>query len=423
MRAGPDSRRSLLSWDSLERSPSSTCPARVHSQEPKLPSAQRCHAPGPVPPSWFLATSTVFSAHRVAGLLRPAANHGVRRVSRWSSPVPGPARRRCRARDDRPVGPRDAVHTLRRLPLVSSRTVSRRPLPSCRYPLARWRADAEATALSGAPAARGRQGESQRRRSEERGTGTRDEEPDSVMLRSAEADPHVTEHEAPGARRSGAGGSCRASRPDAPPKRRIGARDRTTAGLAIPAALPDPRSASEDASRGAPRPRPRGCRSGLHSARRSEWSAGPSSPSQSGRLQGLSPLTSPLSGAVVADRSQLVPSMGFVPLQGPSRAAPVRPCQVGGRVPSRSSEALVPPPIAASRGRVEGPPASLLEFSRASRAEARVAWRQRGAEAEPRLPSPFQRRAAAPGGATSRSLPTEAGGVRGASARRSLSDA
>jgi len=63
-----------------------------------------------------------------AGLLHPAASHGVRRVSCGARPG---------ASEDVLVvarSPRDAVHTLRRVPLVSSRTASLRPLPSYRFP-------------------------------------------------------------------------------------------------------------------------------------------------------------------------------------------------------------------------------------------------------------------------------------------------
>jgi hypothetical protein len=45
------------------------------------PSAPACHGRSPVPSSWFLTTSTVFSARRLAGLLHPAADPGVHPVS------------------------------------------------------------------------------------------------------------------------------------------------------------------------------------------------------------------------------------------------------------------------------------------------------------------------------------------------------
>jgi hypothetical protein len=84
-----------------------------------------------VPPLPFLPTTAVCSACGLAGLLRPAASHGVRHVSADHTS-------RCRLL---PV-----THTLRSLPLHSSRTASPRPLPSHRWPafvsvavLPRWR--------------------------------------------------------------------------------------------------------------------------------------------------------------------------------------------------------------------------------------------------------------------------------------------
>jgi hypothetical protein len=67
-----------------------------------------------------------------ASLLHPAAGLEVRPVSR---PLPPDA-------PERALGvspdPRDAVHTLRRVPLISSRTASLRPLPSYRYVSTSW---------------------------------------------------------------------------------------------------------------------------------------------------------------------------------------------------------------------------------------------------------------------------------------------
>jgi hypothetical protein len=81
-----------------------------------------------VPPSWFCTTSTVFPTLGLAGLLHPATDSGVRCVS--AAPRP----RGCRS-DPVAVGglPRNAFHTPRRIPPVSSRTASLRPLPSCCY--------------------------------------------------------------------------------------------------------------------------------------------------------------------------------------------------------------------------------------------------------------------------------------------------
>lgn len=76
------SRASLLGLSKY--SPSSTWLLRVHSRSNRgsifgsgLP------RPGLVPPLLFLRASTVYSAHQLAGLLRPAADHGVRHVSGW----------------------------------------------------------------------------------------------------------------------------------------------------------------------------------------------------------------------------------------------------------------------------------------------------------------------------------------------------
>jgi hypothetical protein len=106
----------LLSWLYIAPPPASPRPKGrvfvcVHSKRPKPLSAQRYHPPGHVPPSWFLTTSTVFSAHKVAGLLHPAASHGVRPVLR-SHHTPVPKDRRALT-----TLPVSQAHTLRRVPL------------------------------------------------------------------------------------------------------------------------------------------------------------------------------------------------------------------------------------------------------------------------------------------------------------------
>jgi len=94
-------------------SPPSTSLLRVHSQRPRPPSAQRCQTPGHVPSTRFLTALTGCSTHEIAGLLRPAANLGF--VSFRARLWPAPATRKQLARVADGV-PRDAVHTLRRLP-------------------------------------------------------------------------------------------------------------------------------------------------------------------------------------------------------------------------------------------------------------------------------------------------------------------
>jgi hypothetical protein len=68
--------------------PPSTSHWRVHSQRPRPPSDRWCQPSVPVPPLWFLTTSAAFSAPVLAGLLHPAADHGVRRVSPAPTPEP-----------------------------------------------------------------------------------------------------------------------------------------------------------------------------------------------------------------------------------------------------------------------------------------------------------------------------------------------
>ena len=124
------------------------------SRERCAPSARSRPGSVRVPPLSFLTTSVVCSTWRPAGLLHPAAGHGVRRVSGDEArPV---------SRSSSPLSPRR--HALRSVPLVRSRTASprctsrphiatlpprarlrcrhvhRRSLPSrrsCRFPLLR----------------------------------------------------------------------------------------------------------------------------------------------------------------------------------------------------------------------------------------------------------------------------------------------
>jgi hypothetical protein len=94
-----------------------TMPPRVEDSNPRHP----------VPSSWSVTTSTAFSAPGSAGLLRPASDLGVRRVS--GRRVPRPPKRSV---GTRAVFPATRSNTLQRVPLASSRTASLRPLPPCR---------------------------------------------------------------------------------------------------------------------------------------------------------------------------------------------------------------------------------------------------------------------------------------------------
>jgi hypothetical protein len=115
----------LLSWDSPAFHPSAVRP----SARP-LPEAEASF--GPTVPPVESRSALVVSHHLdgflragAAGLLHPAAGSGVRRVSCFRHP-----RAPEGGLDGRRI-PRAAGHTLRRVPLISSRTASLRPLPSC----------------------------------------------------------------------------------------------------------------------------------------------------------------------------------------------------------------------------------------------------------------------------------------------------
>ncbi len=120
-----------LSWDS------SSCVPHlrhvllcVHSPATLLPPfGPSLQSAGLVPPSWFRTTPTVYSAHRPRVYCTPKPD-GVRGVSRLCPTY-------CRPKPTTDGGqspfPARAVHTLRRIPLASSRTASLRPLPPCRF--------------------------------------------------------------------------------------------------------------------------------------------------------------------------------------------------------------------------------------------------------------------------------------------------
>jgi hypothetical protein len=119
----------LASTSSLEIRSKATpppIPARVHSQE-QAPFGPAVPLLGHVPPSWFLTTVTAYSARRAMGLLHPTPGQGFTTFHASRHPTHTRRLRWC------PAGtPRSAVRTLRSLSLVSSRTASLQPLPSCR---------------------------------------------------------------------------------------------------------------------------------------------------------------------------------------------------------------------------------------------------------------------------------------------------
>jgi hypothetical protein len=218
------------------------------------------------------------------------------------------------------------------------------------------------------------------------GDGVRGRDPDAVMLRSAEADPHITEHtlragaEAPDVTR----GNC----PATPmPKRRC----RWWAIEPPPGADSLPGVTAETPPRNLPkgvpgrlRGRGRGRSVRCAGPHRSGVAAGLVEISQSSRLQGVAPLTSPLRHFAVASELALVSSMGFVfPFKVPG--APHHPGDartgepfavepelgLGGPLPESPRQA-----VAAG---ADGIPAVVHPLTRCR--SRRGEWRQEGAEA------------------------------------------
>ena len=108
------------------------CPPAGTPQVRPLPGAEAPFG-STVPPAESRSAFVVSHHHdgflrtRVTGLLHPATGQGFAafRASQLQ---------RCpKATLDTVGSPREAFHTLRRVPLVCSRTASLRPLPSCRY--------------------------------------------------------------------------------------------------------------------------------------------------------------------------------------------------------------------------------------------------------------------------------------------------
>jgi len=105
-------------------------PTHVHSREQALIGPAVLPAKH-VPPPWFLTTMTAYSVRQGAGLLHPATGQGFAAFRLRHAPAPFlPKEFKSGTLDG---APRNAVHTLRRVPLADSRTASLRPLPSCRF--------------------------------------------------------------------------------------------------------------------------------------------------------------------------------------------------------------------------------------------------------------------------------------------------
>jgi hypothetical protein len=119
-----------LSWDSF-----SCVPRRRHTfcastsrRRCRHRSAQTLSSARVAFRRWFLSTSTVYSVQMLRVYCAPKPT-GIHCISRCP-PHPPPAETDRQWKQN--TTPRNAVHTLRRIPLASSRTASPRPLPSCR---------------------------------------------------------------------------------------------------------------------------------------------------------------------------------------------------------------------------------------------------------------------------------------------------
>jgi hypothetical protein len=228
-----------------------------------------------------------FLRAEVAGLLHPAAGQGfvafhAHRRPRSRPSEDGPAR------DAHSGDPRDAVHTLRSLPSVDSRTASLRPLPPCRY----------------RPAEAGRRS-------------------DSVKLRSAEADPHVTEREVPLAAEAARGQPRRTSAIGAFTTRRggwlqRGPGDRTRAGVGPPRTIPTTTRCRPKASPGCTATEAAERAGGCIATAEADGMRVRRTIAERIGFEALLRRQSPLSSGRRCQRPTLVPSMGFVPLRGPS---------------------------------------------------------------------------------------------------------
>lgn len=120
---------------------SRVCPAVDKPAARPLPATLPPHSAQPPPGDqvslrrWFLTTSTVYSAQRprVCCIPKPTGVHCVSPCTVHFFPHVLKTRS-CRRTSRQPMAlnttPRNAVHTLQRIPLASSRTASPRPLPS-----------------------------------------------------------------------------------------------------------------------------------------------------------------------------------------------------------------------------------------------------------------------------------------------------
>lgn len=163
-----------------------------------------------------------------------------------------------------------------------------------------------------------------------------------MMLRSAEADPHVTEHVAHYPAETRERVARNRGLHAATPKRHRGTRNRTDRWRRLPP-CGHPVSAQYEARRRShvDAATEVTTHSGIcASSAEAMLETGLVRTSRCSQLQGVAPLTSPWCHTAVASAATLVPSMGFVPLQGPLNSALPQRCQTGKDArPSRNPSA------------------------------------------------------------------------------------
>jgi hypothetical protein len=147
---------------------------------------------------------------------------------------------------------------------------------------------------------------------------------DSVKLRSAEADPHVTEREVPHAAEATRGQPRRTSATGAVPtcanagRAEVGREIGPGPGWVHPEQSARPLGGARRRRRGDPRPRPRVVPRGSIATAEADGMRVRRTIAERIGFEALLRRQSPLSSGRRCRRPTLVPSMGFVPLRGPS---------------------------------------------------------------------------------------------------------
>jgi hypothetical protein len=340
---------------------------------------------------------------RRCGFIAPRYRPGVRRVSR--RPVARTVRPEGQRAQVARVVPRDAVHTLRRLPSPTAVPHHCSRCPPAVTVAARSRDMAEAMNRSRYPLDRGRASSNAPTPKRLVRARVSEETFDTVMLRSAEADPHVTEHRRLPRRRGVAWPlalNLRSRRRHRGASRGWG-RSSHRRGWPTPTVLSGPSRPPEGGPPGCLATEAAGRRV-AGSARRSGREPGSSNKSRSGRLQGFAPPTSP---SCRTRRCQRNDTRSFHGLCAPSRLL---------RSSLRSSRAEpAGRPLRPNRGSTSAGPVRVVPVRRTApgrraieipprvaplcRAEARLRGAAGGPKPSPTA-APFQRGRGTPVGAS-----------------------